>query len=346
MKARLLPLLLSLILLLPLLPSTGFAQEKPVFSINGSDTDAKTGEVREVTIEGSGLEDVYGFELRVAYDPAKLRFLSATTSWSGMTVPPLDRAGEIVFAHTLIGRVPGRNGDAQLASLRFEPLVSGDTSISLMRVKLVNSKVVSLIAEPGLELRLTVTAEPEQPAISFRDIDGHWAKDNILRAAESGWVNGYPDGTFRPQETVTRVQFTTMLARALMLSEGTEQGLAFADNDQIPAYAHSHVAQAVAAGIVQGFEDHTFRPHKQISRSEMAVMIMRALKQPLPGGEMDALDYNDADQIQPWARPAVAFATELGLIKGRGNNLFVPFGDTTRAEAVTLILRMLGDENA
>ncbi|WP_020615472.1 S-layer homology domain-containing protein [Paenibacillus daejeonensis] len=348
MNTRLLPLLLSLILLLPLLPSTGFAQEKPVFSINGSDTisilDVKMGEETAVTIEGSHLMDVFGFELRVAYDPQKVRFLSGTTSWSGMTVPPIDRSGEVIFAHTLIGQTPGRNGEAQLATLRFEALVPGDTSISLVRVKLVNSKIESELVEPGLELRLSVAPEVEQPQISFTDINGHWASANILRAAQLGWVNGYPDGTFRPQETVTRVQFTTMLSRALMLTGGSGQGLEFIDEDQIPAYAQTHVAQAVAAGIVQGFEDQSFRPHKRISRSEMAVMIMRAMKQPLPEEAGIALNYSDAELIQPWARPAVAAATERGLIKGRGNNLFVPQGETTRAEAVTLILRMLGEE--
>jgi hypothetical protein len=183
--------------------------------------------------------------------------------------------------------------------------------------------------------------DPAEPAVKLTDIGSHWAKSAIERAVALGFVNGYEDGTFRPDSTVKRSEFAVMISRALKLGTPAEQaaGKAFADADSIPGWAKPYVAQAARAGIVTGYDDNTFRADRQISRAEIAVMIVRAM-----GLNVDAeaaVTFADADQIPQWARGSVAAAAELGIIRGRGGNRFAANAPATRAESVTLILAML-----
>jgi hypothetical protein len=321
--------------------SAAFAMDEPVhepvYTIDAVATKVKMGDELIVTINAEHLSDVYGYELRLIYHPDVLKVREATADWEGFTVPPIIRDGEIVFAHTKIGKVSGENGDVQLAKIRFEAIGYGETSVRLVRVKLVDSQVNSTTAS----LNESITLQVAPLTAIFSDIEGHWAEYAILSAERMGWIKGYPDGRFGPQDVVTRAQFTTMLSRALKLTDLSRPGLTYIDADQIPDFAREHVSRATAAGIVLGFPDRTFGPHRLITRSEITVMIMRAARYDEKAAPSQPLGYRDADQIGDWAYPAVAAATELGLVQGVGDNRFAPQGITTRAEAVVLILRLL-----
>src|SRR5690606_13819409 len=99
--------------------------------------------------------------------------------------------------------------------------------------------------------------------------------------------------------------------------------------------------QAVDAGWVQGYEDATFRPARSITRTEMTVMLMRVLGYEEEPASNAALAYADADRIPEWAYAAVAAASDMGIVAGRDDGQYAPGGYTTRAEAVTLILRII-----
>ncbi|WP_270165538.1 S-layer homology domain-containing protein [Paenibacillus sp. SYP-B4298] len=340
MTTKWIPLLLSVMLLLASFPQQASASEQPAFAMTSSASEVKVGDKIEVSITGSHLQDVYGFELRLSYDTGSLRFSESSTSWKGYTVPPIVEGGQVTVAHTKIGNVAGENGQVSFAKLTFEAIKEGEAAVQLAGVKLVNSQVASTTAEPKLSAKVTIVPE-RAPTVTFSDIQGHWAEKDMLRAAGMGWINGYPDGRFKPEEQVTRAQFTTMLSRALALTAAEGTAIEFADKESIPSYARPHVEQAVTAGIITGFADHTFRPEQVISRAEMTVMVMRALGLPDSGNEAQSSSFADAEQIPSWARAAVAAAAEHGLAKGRGGNRFVPDGTATRAEAVTFILRML-----
>lgn len=340
MKIRILPLLLSMLLLIAILPTlaSADADEKTAYSLSSSISHSKVGEEVVVAIESHNAKDVYGYELRLSYDPKSLKFRQATTAWEGFTVPPIVENGTIIFAHTKIGNAKGESGHVAFATLRFEAISQSDAGVELTRVKLVDSGGGSTTAEPGIVHKIDIS---NRDPVRFHDIQGHWAEDDIVRATEMGWVNGFPDGSFAPQNEVTRAQFTTMLSRALALSSSSDEARTFKDYELIPVYAESHVSNAAAAGLVKGYEDATFRPSQAITRSEITVMLMRAL------GYEDKMDpalplaYDDADRIPDWAYPAIATASDLGIVKGRAHNQFAPDAYTTRAEAVTLILRLL-----
>ncbi|GBG08959.1 putative carbohydrate-binding protein [Paenibacillus agaridevorans] len=179
------------------------------------------------------------------------------------------------------------------------------------------------------------TTPGPKPGLKFVDVPAsHWAKSSINRAIELGIVNGYGDGTFRPDSKLSRMEFAAILARALKLEDGPEK-LTFGDADSIPAWASPFIRKAVHAGIINGYEDGMLHPQRQVTRAEMAVMMARALK--LAPVE-SSLDFADAEQIPAWARPYVAAVYDAGFIKGRGNRQFAPLVQATRAEVIHLIV--------
>ncbi|HIW35218.1 MAG TPA: S-layer homology domain-containing protein [Candidatus Paenibacillus intestinavium] len=183
------------------------------------------------------------------------------------------------------------------------------------------------------------TSTPTTPVqLNFKDTGGHWAEESIVKAVELGIANGYLDDTFRPNEQVTRLQFAVLLARALNLT-APASSLIFTDQADIPAWATNEIAAAVQLGILEGYGDNTFRPDRAINRAEMVVMLMRAY------GHHDEnttlADFNDIADIPKWAQSSVSEAVRLGFIAGREHNLFMPQETATRAEAITVLIRML-----
>nr|WP_255570685.1 S-layer homology domain-containing protein [Cohnella sp. CFH 77786] len=179
---------------------------------------------------------------------------------------------------------------------------------------------------------------PAAETIHLSDISGHWAETSINQAVNGGIVSGYPDGTFKPDHTVTRAEFAVMLMNALK-PQGEGATLTFTDKEKIGSWAQKAVAQAVQAGMISGYEDGTFRPDAEITRPEMAVMIAKALGQSVE--TTTTTGFADDKDIPAWSKGAVAGLKKLGIIEGKGMDEFAPLDKTTRAEAVTVLLKML-----
>lgn len=173
--------------------------------------------------------------------------------------------------------------------------------------------------------------------VKLRDISGHWAEANIQQAVDSGIVQGYQDGTFKPNQAVTRAEFAVMLMNMLK-PQGEGVPLTFTDAGKISVWAQQAVAQAVQAGIVSGYEDGTFRADAVITRPEMAAMVAKVLG--LSGEAVSSTGFADDKDIPAWAKGAVALLKQLNLIQGKGLNEFAPADRTTRAEAVTVLLKL------
>ncbi len=110
----------------------------------------------------------------------------------------------------------------------------------------------------------------------FSDTEEHWAKKHILAAASAGVVEGYGDGTFGPDDKVTREQVAVMVARLLEL-EPTGGETAFDDNDSISDWAAGLVVTATDEQILLGYPDNTFRPQANATRAEAVTVIVKAL---------------------------------------------------------------------
>lgn len=173
---------------------------------------------------------------------------------------------------------------------------------------------------------------------SFTDLEGHWAKTYIESMAAKNAVNGYEDGTFKPEEKVTRAQFVKMLVSSLEEKLEAYDGsfTDVADGDWFAPY----VAAAKKLGIASGYADGSFKPNKEISRTEMAVMLSSLTDEELTEEDVakELTVFADADSIPSWAREAVAEVVKAGLMNG-DNGSFNPENPAARAEAATVIYR-------
>lgn len=209
-----------------------------------------------------------------------------------------------------------------------------------------DEKSGAAIAETNHFSKYALLEKVAQPAVkTFADIQGHWAQKDIELMAEKGVVHGVAPDKFAPDAQVTRAEFATMLVNALGVTETSD--LPFKD---VPAdsWYYQSVAQAYAAGLVKGVSSTAFAPQAQITRQEMAAMLVRALAklgQPVEvGADEGALilgRFNDRQEIAPWAANALAAAVKAGVVLGRGDNLVAPTASATRAEAVVMIKRVL-----
>ncbi len=187
------------------------------------------------------------------------------------------------------------------------------------------------VVKPPVEQNIT---------IEFSDMQWHWAKDAVARAVSLGIVKGNADGTFRPDETLTRAEWTVMVARALQLKETRYLGV-FGDVSAADWYA-GFVQAALDAGLIA--EDKSFRPNEPITREEMSKLAASAAVRLGTGKEIPeefTLFYRDADAIGAWARESVRIVTYQEIMTGTDDGLFAPMRYATRAEAAAVMSRML-----
>lgn len=318
-------------------PRTTFAANDQAFSLSIEDTDSKANQTFQVKVNGTNVIDLYAYEINLTYDSKRLQFVSADLGKEGFGVSPILKENTIQLAHTQIGNTAGKKGNVTLATLTFKAITAGSAEITLSSMKLVDSELESKVVSSLGSVKVDVKSDGSSGS-GLTDISSHWAKLSIEEAVKLGFITGFTDGTFRPNAQTTRSEFAVMLSRALKL-EGVEKELPFRDLNKIPAWARPSISRTIEAGILKGYDDNTFRPTRNITRTEMTVMIVRAL-----GLKVDPnakLSFADADKVAEWARPSVAAAYEAKLIKGRGKNLFAPNENATRAEAVVMILGML-----
>ena len=174
----------------------------------------------------------------------------------------------------------------------------------------------------------------------YGDIVNHWANSFINRLIDLKVVNGYEDGTVRPDGTVTRAEAAKILVSARGYNEASEINLTFGDTWEIADWAKGWIQQAINLGIMNGYpEDNTFKPSNGLSRKELAAMAMRAYG--LGDDSGIVLTFDDAGTIAQWAYGYVAKAVSLGIITGYEDNTFLPDRLVTRAEACAIISRCL-----
>ncbi len=191
------------------------------------------------------------------------------------------------------------------------------------------------IVEPTIEpVQEPVDKIDESKVIKLSDINGHWAEDNIKKLVSMGAVNGYTDGTFKPNGTITRAEFATLLIKAFGLE--LQSGKVFKDTDK--HWAKDYIATAQYYKIVNGYDNENFGPDDYITREQMTVMIVKIAMLSNVSSENTFADSKD---ISNWAKDAVSTALAKGIISGYGDNTFRPKGLATRAEAVTIIINAL-----
>ncbi len=190
----------------------------------------------------------------------------------------------------------------------------------------------AVIATPKAGVKPPVT--PETPTVTLTDIAGHWAQADIQKLVAAGVISGYPNKTFKPDANISRAEFAVAMVKALKLAP--KSGKVF--NDTANHWAKDSIATAQAYGIINGYSDTKFGPNDKITREQMAVMVARGANLTATA---DAKTFTDSAKVSAWAKDGVMATSSNGIINGYPDGSFKPQANATRAEAVTVIAKVL-----
>ena len=165
-----------------------------------------------------------------------------------------------------------------------------------------------------------------------------------MTLAGAGVISGYSDGCFRPGNAVTRAQFSKIIVLALDEHTAALDNLGdptFNDVDYSgAAYPFDYVEEAVGLNIIKGYSDGSFAPDSNVTRLQLAIMLVRA------GG--DALATPPAGyscrftDVPAYGREAVRVASYNGLLTGRTTTRFDPYSQATRAHVAKMVFGLIG----
>ncbi len=176
----------------------------------------------------------------------------------------------------------------------------------------------------------------------FADIQGHWAQPCLEGLTQQRIINGYADGTFRPNNPVTRAEYATLLVNAfpgVVNATRPSRDLQFRDVPQ-NYWAFGAIYQATIANFFSGYPDKTFRPNQNIPRVQ-ALAVLPSYRAQKPAVETLSI-FTDAQAIPAYAKDAIASAVEQRLVVNYPNiKQFNPNQPATRAEIATFLCRAL-----
>ena len=195
-------------------------------------------------------------------------------------------------------------------------IVHPDGTEEIVRGSVVTETGVALRAEGDVRLKIIDNAK------SFNDMADHWAKDAVEFASSRELFNGVGNDAFGPDRSMTRGMVGTVLAR-----------LAGADT----AGGETWYAKGTAWAVENGISDGT-APEQPVTREQLAAMLYRYAGSPAVSGE---LGFDDADSISAWARDAVRWCVDNGILNGVGGNRMTPQDLARRGQVAAMLMRFL-----
>lgn len=220
---------------------------------------------------------------------------------------------------------------------------SAKAQVTVQAEKKAESGVPQVIRlAPGYTLDLTAQETPAQPV--FSDVaEGLWYTPYVLDMAGRGAVTGFPDGTFRPTGAVTRAQVVNVLYQ---LSGGVPVNFAMPFSDVAEGLWYTEAVRwAASQKIVTGFEDGSFRPDANVTRQDLAVMLVRY--QQAAGIELSqegaAPAFRDNEQIAAYAAEAIYVLQKAGVVNG-ADGKFNPTATASRGELCKMLSGLMVSE--
>lgn len=189
-------------------------------------------------------------------------------------------------------------------------------------------------------------AAPSFAQTTFSDVSSnYWAAQFIQQLSQRGIIAGFPDGSFRPEEPVTRAQFAAMVNKAFQKAP-QRQAIRFVD---VPSnyWASNAIGQAYSIGFLSGYPGNRFEPNQAIPRQQVLVSLANGLQYAPSGNVESTLQYfNDAANIAGYARSPIAAATEQRIVVNYPNvNFLNPTATATRAQVAAFIYQALVSSN-
>lgn len=168
--------------------------------------------------------------------------------------------------------------------------------------------------------------------VKAKDYEGHWAQATIQKWIDEGRASGYPDGSYKPDNNVTRAEFVKMVNGIIDFN-----GKGKASYTDVPAaeWYYDYIGIAQEIGYISGYPGGKFGPNDYITREQAASILARI--QYLDSNAAGVDKFSDKVGISSWAAEAVGAASEAGFISGYNDGSFKPSKNLTRAEAVTML---------
>lgn len=195
------------------------------------------------------------------------------------------------------------------------------------------------------EEKLNQGAEVDLPIIEEPKINlepSEWAVDAITYVKENGWMKGKTETEFYPKDKLTRAEFATILSRILNLEKYTAEKYSYLDTEG--HWAENSISLVTASGYMQGYEDGSFKPEKNITREEVATVLskMNIQLQEVQTFSINTEGNNEIFQdmkVTDWSYQAVIKMAKLGILKGYENGNFEPKKDMSREEMAVVLSR-------
>ncbi|MBQ7265044.1 MAG: S-layer homology domain-containing protein [Firmicutes bacterium] len=215
-----------------------------------------------------------------------------------------------------------------------------------MKLKRILATLLSLATLTGMVTvsNFTVYADTQADTQTttegaFPDVDPKTEEGKaIYKMYEYGYLNGYPDGTFKPSANITRAELAKVLNTVFgygLSDEEAEKITNFADNSEPEAWYYGDVRIAQAKGYIVGFEDNTFRPQSNFTREQTCTVIDRIAGYKIPTDEEEKKVYDNIkieDEVSEWATDYVKTAVYHGAFSLEEGNTFRSRVDITRGE--------------
>ena len=182
------------------------------------------------------------------------------------------------------------------------------------------------------------TVGTEVAAKQFLDVpETHWGYADVYFLTQIGVISGVSDDYFAPDSLVTREVAAKVICEAFDL-KATGEKKNFSDVDPNAWYAE-YIDIAASAGVVNGISNDKFGVGMAVTRQDLCVMIVRAMKN--ANTEITALDFEDSDQIAEYAKQAVSYLSILAVVNGYSDNTFRPYGNCKRVELAKIVSKVI-----
>lgn len=189
-------------------------------------------------------------------------------------------------------------------------------------------------------LLLLSLAQPATASV-LPDVIDHWAENKVRHLVELGAIEGYPDGTFQPEDTITRAEFSAVICRALGLDELDEMEWG-TFQDVEGHWGEEWIESLVSEGIIDSnIYGTSYKPDEPITRQEISMMTVRIFEPDSNGSGEEDIPFKDVDKVGTEFYEYVAQAYHREIITGYPDNTFKPEGSATRAEAAVMAVRSL-----
>lgn len=340
----------------------------PELSVNGPPGSVRAGEEFTVTVELDGAAAFCAAQFTLAFDRDEMECVEAApgTLIAGMlhAENPAAPEGAIIAAASATPVESGDGGvlgafrfrakaDLDSPHLTLEDVLLGDEDGNELEVSLAIGAASKPAGTPEApetpkapetpETPETLPQESAAPAPAFSDVKGHWAEESVRKAAEKGLIGGYADGTFRPNQPVTRKQMAVILWRMAGKPQPEAQA-PFTDLESCGQEFRDAIAWGHGKGLINGTTTTTFSPDAALTRqAAMKLLFGYAGGQAGPEALLYTTydgTYTDSARISSTTREAVYWGVYNGILNGNGQTLN-PRGNVTRAQLSAILVRYL-----